>query len=215
MIRRIAQSLPTRESIQANRWLRWMGPALAHPRLWHMSRKGIAAGLALGLFFGLLVPIAQIPLAATAAVVLRANLPVAIGSTLVTNPVTFGPVYYGAYKLGDWLLHRGDGPVRSPDVLEARLQQLHEAPAPIVEANGVAGHIRAIWTRITVSKSVAIIFSFLSSISNKKSSKIGKTVLVLITPAICCKCFKREEEDTINFIIPLYLFNFSNKTNLM
>jgi uncharacterized protein (DUF2062 family) len=149
MIRRIAQSLPTRESIQANRWLRWMGPALAHPRLWHMSRKGIAAGLALGLFFGLLVPIAQIPLAATAAVVLRANLPVAIGSTLVTNPVTFGPVYYGAYKLGDWLLHRGDGPVRSPDVLEARLQQLHEAPAPIVEANGVAGHIRAIWTRIT------------------------------------------------------------------
>jgi len=149
MIRRIAQSLPTRESIQANRWLRWMGPALAHPRLWHMSRKGIAAGLALGLFFGLLVPIAQIPLAATAAVVLRANLPVAIGSTLVTNPVTFGPVYYGAYKLGDWLLHRGDGPVRSPDVLEARLQQLHEAPAPIVEANGVAGHIRAISTRIT------------------------------------------------------------------
>ena len=149
MIRRIAQSLPTRESIQANRWLRWMGPALAHPRLWHMSRKGIAAGLALGLFFGLLVPIAQIPLAATAAVVLRANLPVAIGSTLVTNPVTFGPVYYGAYKLGDWLLHRGDGPVRSPDVLEARLQQLHEAPAPIVEANGVGGHIRAIWTRIT------------------------------------------------------------------
>ena len=149
MIRRIAQSLPTRESIQANRWLRWMGPALAHPRLWHMSRKGIAAGLALGLFFGLLVPIAQIPLAATAAVVLRANLPVAIGSTLVTNPVTFGPVYYGAYKLGDWLLHRGDGPVRSPDVLEARLQQLHEAPAPIVEANGVAGHIHAIWTRIT------------------------------------------------------------------
>jgi uncharacterized protein (DUF2062 family) len=149
MIRRIAQSLPTRESIQANRWLRWMGPALAHPRLWHMSRKGIAAGLALGLFFGLLVPIAQIPLAATAAVVLRANLPVAIGSTLVTNPVTFGPVYYGVYKLGDWLLHRGDGPVRSPDVLEARLQQLHEAPAPIVEANGVAGHIRAIWTRIT------------------------------------------------------------------
>ncbi len=144
MIRRIAQSLPTRESIQANRWLRWMGPALAHPRLWHMSRKGIAAGLALGLFFGLLVPIAQIPLAATAAVVLRANLPVAIGSTLVTNPVTFGPVYYGAYKLGDWLLHRGDGPVRSPDVLEARLQQLHEAPAPIVEANGVGGHIRAV-----------------------------------------------------------------------
>ena len=149
MIRRIAQSLPTRESIQTNRWLRWMGPALTHPRLWHMSRKGIAAGLALGLFFGLLVPIAQIPLAATAAVVLRANLPVAIGSTLVTNPVTFGPVYFGAYKLGDWLLHRGDAPERAPEVLEARLQQLHETSATPSDVTSIGDHIRNIWGRIT------------------------------------------------------------------
>jgi uncharacterized protein len=35
---------------------------------------------------------------------LRANLPVAMASTLVTNPVTFGPVYYGAYQLGKWVL---------------------------------------------------------------------------------------------------------------
>ena len=122
---------------------------MTHPRLWHMSRKGIAAGLALGLFFGLLVPIAQIPLAATAAVVLRANLPVAIGSTLVTNPVTFGPVYFGAYKLGDWLLHRGDAPIRAPEALEARLQQLHETPATPSDVTSIGDHIRNIWRRIT------------------------------------------------------------------
>ncbi|GAB3184311.1 DUF2062 domain-containing protein [Hydrogenophaga aquatica] len=100
MKHRLKKLLPTRESLHNNRWLRWLGPALHHPRLWHMSRKGIALGLALGIFFGLLIPVAQIPVSATLAVILRANLPVAVASTLVTNPVTFGPVYYGAYKLG-------------------------------------------------------------------------------------------------------------------
>ena len=35
--------------------------------------------------------------------VLRANIPAAALSTLVTNPVTFGPIYYGAYQLGVWV----------------------------------------------------------------------------------------------------------------
>lgn len=96
--------LPTPESVRNNRWLRWMGPVIHHPRLWHFSRKGIAAGLAIGIFFGLLIPIAQIPFSAAMAVILRANLPVAMASTLVTNPVTFGPVYYAAYQLGKWIL---------------------------------------------------------------------------------------------------------------
>lgn len=61
-------------------------------------------GVAVGIFFGLLVPIAQMPLSATAAVLLRANLPMAVASTFVTNPVTFGPVYYGAYRLGKVVL---------------------------------------------------------------------------------------------------------------
>ena len=96
--------LPDPESIRRNRWLRWIGPALDHPRLWHFSRHGLALGVALGLFFGLLIPVAQIPLSAAAAVALRANLPAAVASTLVTNPVTFGPVYYAAWQLGSYVL---------------------------------------------------------------------------------------------------------------
>lgn len=104
MKHKLKQLLPTPEALRDNRWIRWMGPILQHPRLWHFSRKGIALGLALGIFFGLLVPVAQIPLSATVAVLLRANLPMAVASTLVTNPVTFGPVYYGAYRLGEFVL---------------------------------------------------------------------------------------------------------------
>ncbi|MDP4622360.1 MAG: DUF2062 domain-containing protein [Hydrogenophaga sp.] len=104
MKNRIKAWLPTPDTVRQNRWLRWMGPILNHPRLWHFSRKGIALGMALGVFFGLLIPIAQIPFSATLAVLLRANVPMAVASTLVTNPVTFGPVYYGAYHLGEWVL---------------------------------------------------------------------------------------------------------------
>lgn len=108
MKHKFKQLLPTPETLRNNRWLRWMGPVLHHPRLWHFSRKGIALGLALGIFFGLLIPVAQIPFSATVAVLLRANLPMAVASTLVTNPVTFGPVYYGAYRLGKWVLGEDD-----------------------------------------------------------------------------------------------------------
>jgi uncharacterized protein (DUF2062 family) len=103
-MRGLRKYLPSPEAIQRNRWLRWLGPALHHPRLWHVSRRGLALGMALGIFFGLLVPLAQIPLSAAAAVALRANVPAAVASTLVTNPVTFGPVYYAAWRLGSAIL---------------------------------------------------------------------------------------------------------------
>lgn len=101
---RVQSLLPSRERLHDMRWLRWLAPYLHHPRLWHINRKGLALGLALGVFFGLLIPVAQIPASATLAVLLRANVPAAVASTLVTNPVTFGPVYFGAYKLGEWVL---------------------------------------------------------------------------------------------------------------
>ncbi len=71
--------------------------------------------LSIGLFFGLLIPVAQIFLAGIAAVLLRANLPVAVCSTLITNPVTFAPIYIFAYQLGGLIL----GDPALPDPLPA------------------------------------------------------------------------------------------------
>lgn len=95
--------LPTPAQLAGNRWLGWLGPWLHQTKLWHWSRRGVATGVALGVFFGLLIPIAQIPLSVASAVVLRANVPAAMVSTLVSNPITFGPIYYGAYRLGLWV----------------------------------------------------------------------------------------------------------------
>ena len=117
--RRLRALLPDPERLQENRWLRWLGPALQRRHLWHFSRKGVALGVALGVFFGLLIPVAQIPAAATGAVVLRANLPMAVASTLVTNPVTFAPVYLAAYQIGRLVLGEDAAPAAQDDAARA------------------------------------------------------------------------------------------------
>jgi uncharacterized protein (DUF2062 family) len=102
-IQRLRARVPSREELEANRWLRVLAPYLADTKLWHWSRRGVAAGVAIGLFIGLLIPVAQILLAAVVAVYFRANIPVAAAGTLVTNPLTVPPIYYGAYHLGAWV----------------------------------------------------------------------------------------------------------------
>ena len=92
--------LPTRDAITQSRMLRWLGPRIHDPLLWHVNRRAVARGVAMGVFFGLMIPIAQIPAAAIASLLLRGNLWIAAVSTLVSNPLTYGPLYYFAYRLG-------------------------------------------------------------------------------------------------------------------
>ena len=92
--------LPTRDAITQSRMLRWLGPRIHDPLLWHVNRRAVARGVAMGVFFGLMIPIAQIPAAAIASLLLRGNLWIAAVSTLVSNLLTYGPLYYFAYRLG-------------------------------------------------------------------------------------------------------------------
>lgn len=103
IIQRLRAWVPSREELEGNRWLSVLAPYLADPKLWHWSRRGVAAGVAIGLFIGLLIPVAQILLASVVAVFLRANIPIAAAGTLITNPLTVPPIYYGAYQLGTWV----------------------------------------------------------------------------------------------------------------
>ncbi|MGE3161453.1 MAG: DUF2062 domain-containing protein [Burkholderiales bacterium] len=84
--------------------MRWLGPLLDRPGLWHFDRQSVALGAALGVFFGFLIPVAQILASALLALLLRANLPVAAVSTLVSNPLTYGPIWVLAYRTGSNLL---------------------------------------------------------------------------------------------------------------
>lgn len=96
--------VPTRESIEGNRWLRPVAHRILQPQLWRFNRRSVPRGVALGLFSGVLFPFAHMGIAAMLALPFRANVPTAVGTTLLNNPVTIGPLMVGAYQIGHWVL---------------------------------------------------------------------------------------------------------------
>ena len=89
-----------RESILNSRWLKPVAHRFRHPSLWHLNRRSVPRAVAIGLFVGFLIPLGQFVAAALLALPLRANVPLSAAATLVTNPLTFPPIYFAAYKLG-------------------------------------------------------------------------------------------------------------------
>lgn len=94
---------PTREELLGYRVLRPFARRLSSPLLWRFNRRGVARGMALGLFSAFAFPVAQMPAAALFALGARANLPVAAFATFATNPLTVPFVYYLAFRLGAYV----------------------------------------------------------------------------------------------------------------
>ena len=92
--------LPDRDSVKGNRWLEPLGSWLHNPNLWHLHRRTVAGGVAVGFFCGLIPGPLQMASAALFAVLFRVNLPVALFTTLYTNPFTIVPLYLLAYRIG-------------------------------------------------------------------------------------------------------------------
>lgn len=109
--------VPTREELLGSRLMRPFAAKLTSPLIWRFNRRGVARGVALGLFAGFAIPVAQTPFAALMAVGVRANLPVAAAATFVTNPFTVPFIYYFAYLVGKALLRiKAEAmPVAGPD----------------------------------------------------------------------------------------------------
>ena len=51
--KRFRRFLPSHDSIRQNRYIAWFGPWLQHHNLWHLHRRSVAGGVAVGLFAGL------------------------------------------------------------------------------------------------------------------------------------------------------------------
>src|SRR5262245_16848264 len=100
----LRRHLPDRDSIRDNKWFAWMGDWLHHPRLWALNRDGIAGGVAIGLFAGLVPGPLQMLTAILLCVPLKRNIPVALVTTFYTNPLTIAPLYLLAYAYGSLLL---------------------------------------------------------------------------------------------------------------
>ncbi|MCX7162472.1 MAG: DUF2062 domain-containing protein [Betaproteobacteria bacterium] len=104
MRRLLRKFLPDHDAIRTNRWLAPFENTLLHPRLWHLNRHSAAGAVAAGMFCGLIPGPLQMLGAAICAVIFRVNLPLAMLTTLYTNPFTIVPLYIVAFAIGQWAL---------------------------------------------------------------------------------------------------------------
>lgn len=104
MMRRLRALLSNPQRLATLRGLGWIGPLAARRELWRLERRRVAVGLAIGAFFGIILPLGQALLAGAMAIIFRANLPAAVLGTLVSNPLTIAPLYAAAYATGAALL---------------------------------------------------------------------------------------------------------------
>ena len=110
--------LPDAAKVRSYRLMRVFGSLLHHLNLWHLNRESVAVGVAIGLFAGLVPGPLQMLTAALLAVPLHRNLPVALVTTLYTNPFTIVPLYLLVYEYGKLLLGAGGGAVIPPPELD-------------------------------------------------------------------------------------------------
>lgn len=101
--------LPTPEQLRQNKVVSRLMPFLADPRLWHMNRGSMVRAVFVGVMCAFLPLPGQMPLAIFGAILVRANVPMSIALTWITNPLTGIPVFWAAYWLGATLL--GEPPI--------------------------------------------------------------------------------------------------------
>ena len=105
-VKRILRWLPRRTNVHRYPVLRWFATSSRQRSyLWSFRVASVVPALYAGclIAFSPLYGL-QVPLAITAAFLLRANLPILFALQGIVNPITFLPIYYAAYHIGRPLL---------------------------------------------------------------------------------------------------------------
>lgn len=96
--------LPTKEELKQHKWLKFLDGHMHHHFLWHFTCTSVSKACVIGGFICMMpIPFQMIP-AAILALLLRANLIIAIALVWISNPITMLPMMYGAYLFGCFLL---------------------------------------------------------------------------------------------------------------
>lgn len=101
----IKRFIPDPEKLKAHPHLKHFGQALQNPNLWHLNRRSAAGAVAVGLFCAWMPIPFQMLLAAAIAMIFAVNLPISVALVWISNPITMPPLFYGAYRLGAFILN--------------------------------------------------------------------------------------------------------------
>lgn len=101
----LVDHVPTREQLGRNRYLKPFAHHILRSDLWRFNRRSVPRGVALGLFVGVMIPLAHFIVAAFIAVFIRANIPSAMLATFIGFPAIYVFLVAAAYRIGEFILH--------------------------------------------------------------------------------------------------------------
>ena len=140
------------EHIQAGRIGKWLGKHGVNPDLWSFHRGPVARAVVAGLlpatspFLGL-----HHFLAVFLAIVMRANVPVAVVVQTVNNPLTI-PIYYTmAYHVGEVMLGR---PAKYENHIREKIKKLDETEGIRAKLRMLAGELAMVAVPLMVGCTV-------------------------------------------------------------
>ena len=96
----IQKLLPSPDVIQQHKALAAIQHRLHEHNLWHLNRRSVAGGVALGVAVAFIPVPLQMLLSAALAIYLNVNLPLAVAMVWITNPVTIPLFTFACYKTG-------------------------------------------------------------------------------------------------------------------
>ena len=141
---------PNPDKLTKYQSLGWLSKLMHDTQLWGFKRTNVAKGCAIGLFCCMIPIPLQMLLAASIALVWKANIPLSVALVWVSNPLTMAPILYANYKFGSWILQT---PAYQLDFEWSRswlFQQLHMLWKPLYVGSFAGGLIVAVAAFFTV-----------------------------------------------------------------
>lgn len=134
--------LPDAHYFRGHRSLQFL-TRLMDPNVWHLNRRSVAGGVWIGFFFAFQPLPIQMPAAAATAIWTRVNLPLAVVTTWVSNPLTFYPIYYFNFSVG-CLITGIDGTWAAADFsLSAIFGEASRLALPLFMGSFIVGSVAA------------------------------------------------------------------------
>ncbi len=146
----IKRFMPDHAKVREHRHLQIFGDLLHDPNLFHLNRRSASGAFAVGLFMAFVPLPTQMLFAAAAAIIFRVNLPLSVALVWLTNPVTIPPMFYGAYRLGAWILGSNAADVPSEFTMEWLVEGIGMIWEPLLLGCAILGSASALLGYFTI-----------------------------------------------------------------
>lgn len=155
-VKRLLRPLPRRANVHRYPVLKWFSQtARARSYLWSFRPRYVVRALYAGCILAMLPVYGfQLLLAFIVALGLRANLMLMVALVLITNPVTFVPLYAADFAVGDWFLRLfTDAPEFKVMEWIKKIPEFFESPSAYLaylQEKGVASKLPYFFGALTV-----------------------------------------------------------------